>query len=134
MRYVVFLLSLQVSPLQQCHFMPINAAHSGSDSGLHMNGVKRKRTREKALPNMSHLQSPECGPGDASPWDSHHHTSSRHHFTGKNHKGHHGSRAPIAAEDKVSIPVVCICVCLHFFSVPFRCFPHVRASLLQYYS
>lgn len=91
----------QMSSLQQCHFMPINAAHSGSDSGLHMNGVKRKRTREKALPNMSQLQSPECSTGDVSPWDSHHHTSSRHHFTGKNHKGHHGSRAPIAAEDKL---------------------------------
>lgn len=110
----------------QSHFMPINAAQSGSDSGLHMNGVKRKRTREKTLLNTSHLQSPECSAGDISPWDSQHHGSSRHHFSGKNHKGHHGSRAPIAAEDKVCI---FLCVCLFSCIFLYGDFP---PSMLSY--
>lgn len=106
-KFIQFFSFLQISSLHQCHFMPINAAKTGSDSGLHMNGVKRKRTREKTV------QSAESSSDDISPWHSRHHISVRHQFTGKNHKCHHGSRAPIAAEDKVCIYV--IYGCMHIF-------------------
>ncbi|KAG0719506.1 putative E3 ubiquitin-protein ligase DTX2 [Chionoecetes opilio] len=92
----------QASSLQHSHFMPINAAQSGTDLGLQINGVKRKRTRERALPVPPRLPSPEgcTRGGNASPWDPQLHSSNRL-FTNRSHKGHHGSRAPIAAEDKL---------------------------------
>lgn len=92
----------QTSAVQQCHFMPINAAHSAPEFGLQINGVKRKRTRERTAQGPSQLPSPEScmRGGDISPWDSQYHTNNKH-FTNRSHKGHQGSRAPIAPEDKL---------------------------------
>lgn len=89
--------------LQPCHFTPINAAQNGSDFGIQLNGVKRKRTGERTLPGPPQLPSPEgySRGGDVSPWDRQQLSGNRHHFTNRNQKYQHGSRAPIAAEDKL---------------------------------
>lgn len=105
--------------------MPITAAHPGSDLGLQVNGVKRKRTGERTTPGYHHMVASRDGHnGDTGTHDSYFHAcsnyghnggtaiqdsyfhacSNHHHHT--HHKPQHGSRAPIAAEDQVGFLAV----------------------------
>lgn len=92
----------QSSSQQQCHFMPITAAQSGSDMGQQVNGVKRKRTGERTTPGYQHALSRDGHNGGTANHDSYFHACNNHHYN-THHKPQHGSRAPIAAEDQLLV-------------------------------
>lgn len=83
--------------------MPITSAQPASELGLQMNGVKRKRTGERATPGHHHHHAQ----GDGTTTDGSCHSHNNNHLLhSSHHKIQHGSRAPIAAEDQVGIDLI----------------------------
>ncbi|XP_042881862.1 probable E3 ubiquitin-protein ligase DTX2 isoform X2 [Penaeus japonicus] len=89
----------QVPSQQHCQFMPIAAAKNGSDLSMQQNGVKRKRTGERATPGHPRMDDGDdvdnCQ--DIPIYANHNQRRPSHQ------KAQYGSRAPIAAEDRLLV-------------------------------
>ncbi|XP_069981789.1 protein deltex-like isoform X1 [Penaeus vannamei] len=89
----------QVPSQQHCQFMPIAAAKNGSDLNLQQNGVKRKRTGERATPGHPRMEDVDDVENCQDIPIYANHTQRRH----SHQKAQYGSRAPIAAEDRLLV-------------------------------